>query len=567
MDQAIIHDQSDPKELQEAKKWEKSKRGGITTQIKTRSKVQGKESVRPTVISSALIAEYFKEYNRENKVFDKDDTPLWDFTHLSLSYKNIIDIDNLRGMEKLKKLQLDNNIIYKIQNLEHLVNLEWLDLSFNQIEKIEGLGTLTKLTDLSLYNNHIEEVSGLNKLLELNVLSLGENRIKSYENVVTYLREIPNKLEVLTLEGNPCIKKDNKEEYQLYVYAYLEKLQYLDYHIIKQESRTAALEKHREDIDERDNQKEADKNVVATPSMMSKERRVQLIEAHILVANDIFKRNLSEDEIMQKFVIFPNYQDIMQHTDDEIRDRIEGFTEVMLKNHTDKKEKIIYWTEILKDGEREAEKKSITLIDEFKVKHTEYYRTINWNDPTDEELDKYEAWTYQEVEALEDQLMSVEMKLVEALSLATVDFSKEIEAINNQMISESSKFTKGVQEDVDKFIAELRDHAYKLHEDLNREDDNASLHNWGDDNELLQLIYDKDILTQYFEQCKETQENKISEKDNIIRSDINNDWKTTKEKLLEEQHDRNRNIILEIIQLSKDKKKDARDLVEEKKDA
>jgi len=30
--------------------------------------------------------------------------PLWELTHLSLSYKNIIDIDNLQGMDKLQKL-------------------------------------------------------------------------------------------------------------------------------------------------------------------------------------------------------------------------------------------------------------------------------------------------------------------------------------------------------------------------------------------------------------------------------------------------------------------------------
>ena len=565
MDQAIVHDASDTKEDQANKKWEKSKRSEITTQIKTRSKVQGKESVRPTVISSSLIAQYIRDYNRENKIFDKDDMALWDLAHLSLSYQNIIDIDNLRGMEKLKKLQLDNNIIYKIQNLGHLTNLEWLDLSFNQIEKIEGLDSLVKLTDLSLYNNHIVEVSGLGKLLELNVLSLGENRIKSYENVVTYLRDIPNKLEVLTLEGNPCIKKDNKEEYQLYVYAYLEKLQYLDYHIIKQENRNTALEKHREDIDERDNQKEADKNVVATPSMMSKERRAQLEEAHILCANDIFKRNLQEDEIIQKFVILPNYQDIMQHAEDEIRDKIEVFIEIMLKLHANSQSTIKYWIEILRDRERDAEVKSIKLIDDFKASYNEKHKSINWRDPTDEELDELEEWTHKEVDRLEEELMSVEMKTVEAFNIATSDFSKEVEAINNEMISESSKFTNNVQEDVDKFIAELREHAYKLNEDLNREDDNANISQW-DDQDLLQLLYDKETLTQYFEQSKETQENKISEKDNIIRSDINNDWKKTKEDLLEEQHDRNRNIIQEIIKLAKDKKSEVTRVVNDAKD-
>jgi hypothetical protein len=270
------------------------------------------------------------------------------------------------------------------------------------------------------------EVSGLGKLLELNVLSLGENRIKSYENVVTYLRDIPNKLEVLTLEGNPCIKKDNKEEYQLYVYAYLEKLQYLDYHIIKQENRNTALEKHREDIDERDNQKEADKNVVATPSMMSKERRAQLEEAHILCANDIFKRNLQEDEIIQKFVILPNYQDIMQHAEDEIRDKIEVFIEIMLKLHANSQSTIKYWIEILRDRERDAEVKSIKLIDDFKASYNEKHKSINWRDPTDEELDELEEWTHKEVDRLEEELMSVEMKTVEAFNIATSDFSKEV---------------------------------------------------------------------------------------------------------------------------------------------
>ena len=54
------------------------------------------------------------QYNRDNKIFDKNDEPLWNLNHLALSYKNIIEIDNLKGFEKLEKLQLDNNIICKI---------------------------------------------------------------------------------------------------------------------------------------------------------------------------------------------------------------------------------------------------------------------------------------------------------------------------------------------------------------------------------------------------------------------------------------------------------------------
>jgi len=51
------------------------------------------------------------EYNRENKIFDDDDRQIWELTHVSLSFKNIVEIDNLFGMEELTKLQLDNNII------------------------------------------------------------------------------------------------------------------------------------------------------------------------------------------------------------------------------------------------------------------------------------------------------------------------------------------------------------------------------------------------------------------------------------------------------------------------
>jgi Leucine-rich repeat (LRR) protein len=119
---------------------------------------------------------------------------------------DIVEIDNLRGMEKLTKLQLDNNIITKIQGLDALVNLKWLDLSFNLITKIEGLDKCTKLTDLSLFKNHIETLSGLENLKELNVLSIGSNKIINLEDTIDYLRKLKNKLEVLRISDNSFLK-------------------------------------------------------------------------------------------------------------------------------------------------------------------------------------------------------------------------------------------------------------------------------------------------------------------------------------------------------------------------
>ena len=118
----------------------------ISTKLKIKQKIEKeKETVKPTVINDTLIQEYLITYNKENRIFDDDDMPLWELTHLSLSYKNIIHIANLNGLEKLEKLQLDNNIIYEIRNMDMLVNLKWLDLSFNLIKKVEGLDKLTKL--------------------------------------------------------------------------------------------------------------------------------------------------------------------------------------------------------------------------------------------------------------------------------------------------------------------------------------------------------------------------------------------------------------------------------------
>ena len=217
----------------------------IADNLKNKAKTEkNKESVKPTVINDDLIRKYLIEYNKENQIFDMNDEPLWNLDHLALSYKNIIEIDNLMGLDKLTTLQLDNNIICKIHNIEHLVNLQWLDLSFNLISKIEGLDTLSNLTDLSLYNNKIQELEGLDKLNKLNVLSVGENLLKSHEKAITYLVGLNNNLEVLKLAGNRWNKVGtaSEDDYKLYAIEMLKKplLKYLDYQLISSDQRNDA---------------------------------------------------------------------------------------------------------------------------------------------------------------------------------------------------------------------------------------------------------------------------------------------------------------------------------------
>jgi len=61
----------------------------IREKLKSKSKIeQDAEAVKPTVINDTLIREYIKEYNRENKIFDEDDKPIWEMENLTLSFKS-----------------------------------------------------------------------------------------------------------------------------------------------------------------------------------------------------------------------------------------------------------------------------------------------------------------------------------------------------------------------------------------------------------------------------------------------------------------------------------------------
>lgn len=225
----------------------------ISKRLKATAKIEKeKQSVKPTVINDTLIRGYLVEYNKQNKIFEKNDDPLWNLTHLALSFKNIIEIDNLKGLEKLQKLQLDNNIICKIQKLDHLVNLTWLDLSFNLIETIEGLDKLTKITDLSLYSNRIKKLSGLENLEQLNVLSFGKNLITTFmddDGCITYLRTLKNKLQVLKMAENPINRSGTTEsDYKLYAIEALKNLKYVDYEVITEHQREAAKTKYSDEL-------------------------------------------------------------------------------------------------------------------------------------------------------------------------------------------------------------------------------------------------------------------------------------------------------------------------------
>lgn len=105
----------------------------------------------------------------------------------------------------------------------------------------------------------------------------------------------------------------------------------------------------------------------------------------------------------------------------------------------------------------------------------------------------------------------------------------------NNFYSELKKYATGEQE---KFEAEYTQF----------QDKSEMFQEIKDDDELLELMLDKDNLVQHLDTSKENVGQKVEEKDNEIFKAIQDDWKNTESRIQEEQHRRNRNVVQEIIE-------------------
>ncbi|MCL1998465.1 MAG: Ltp family lipoprotein [Turicibacter sp.] len=100
-------------------------------------------------------------------------------TQLSLPFRNISDIEQLRYMTNLTELDLSDNNITDISPLAGLTNLRNLQLSFNPISEITALSGLTNLTRLGLNSNPIFDIAPLAGLTNLTILDLFETNVSN----------------------------------------------------------------------------------------------------------------------------------------------------------------------------------------------------------------------------------------------------------------------------------------------------------------------------------------------------------------------------------------------------
>ncbi|XP_014816485.1 PREDICTED: leucine-rich repeat and guanylate kinase domain-containing protein [Calidris pugnax] len=119
---------------------------------------------------------------------------------LELSYNKINDLSCISHMPYLLELNASNNELTTYFAFKPPKNLKEVDFSYNQIPKMQDLSAYHALTKLLLDYNNIEEIRGLEKCHSLTHLSLAHNRLIA----ISGLKNLP--IKILNLSSNQIEK-------------------------------------------------------------------------------------------------------------------------------------------------------------------------------------------------------------------------------------------------------------------------------------------------------------------------------------------------------------------------
>lgn len=104
-------------------------------------------------------------------------------TRLNLSWNDLSDISALSGLTDLTSLGVWGNRISSIQAVSGLQKLIYLDFSDNDVTDISPLSGLSELQQLWMYRNQVTDISPVTSLGKLHVLMVRDNPIQNPESV------------------------------------------------------------------------------------------------------------------------------------------------------------------------------------------------------------------------------------------------------------------------------------------------------------------------------------------------------------------------------------------------
>lgn len=458
-------------------------------------------------------------------------------TELQLSFKSILQIDNLWPLENLTKLQLDNNVIEKIEGLESLVHLVWLDLSFNNIEVIEGLDTLVKLQDLSLYSNRISKIEHMDTLQELQIFSIGKNNLTILEDVV-YLRRL-KALRTLNLSGNPFC---NKEHYTLFVVAHLPSLVYLDFKLVRDSTREAAALKY-EDLTKPLEQEEA----LALALQETKQAKQKELEYHqtafveYLNGSLLFDSLYAEDTEAAKLASLPGVGDLLQAYKKEFVSVSGNLYNYGLEEYEKREAEVSKFYKRLHEILTVNQQESKRIISEFENRNQRRLDEI-YHARSGDIAESKRAQGKEDILQLWDALMTLEALVSNDLEELLQDFKRSIDVIASTFIENIQGMLSQCRDLENQHHEKLMEMAIAILEKLDKDELQEDL-----PDDVRGLLMDKNTIVNAINMSHSIRLRKIDKRESDMLCNTYQ-WQTSvTEKAFQTESDRNRACIEKII--------------------
>ncbi|XP_009284731.1 dynein regulatory complex subunit 3 [Aptenodytes patagonicus] len=497
-------------------------------------------SIEPNVIDDEMVQKAVEEQCPEDvrKLAKREGVNFKDVTELQLSFRNILQIDNLWQFENLTKLQLDNNIIEKIEALESLVHLEWLDLSFNNIEVIEGLDTLVKLQDLSLYNNRISKIEHMDTLQELQIFSIGKNNLTTLEDVI-YLRRFKN-LRTLNLAGNPLC---DDEQYTLFVVAHFPDLVYLDFKLVSDTTREVAVLKY-QDLTEPLECEEAR----ALAQLEEEQAKQKELEYHktafveYLNGSFLFDSMYAGDTEAAKLAYLPGAGDLLQAYRKEFVSVCENLFNYGLKEYEKREAEVSDFYESLHEALTANQQEGRKIILDFENRNQRRLDEIH-NARSYDIAESKRAKYKEDILQLSEALMTLEMLIADQLEELIKDFKRNIAVIASTFI-----------ENVKGMMTQCRDLENRYHEkllEISITTLEKSVKNELDEDlpaDVRMLLVDKNTIVNAVNVSHGIRLLKIDKRESDILSNTYRWQASVTEKAFQNEIDRNRDRVKEIVQ-------------------
>ncbi|XP_063270518.1 dynein regulatory complex subunit 3 [Prinia subflava] len=501
-------------------------------------------NVEPTIIDDEMVQKAIEEKCPEDlgDLARRENINLKVVTELQLSFKSILQIDNLWPLENLTKLQLDNNFIEKIEGLKSLVHLVWLDLSFNNIEVIEGLDTLVKLQDLSLYSNRISKIEHLDMLQELQIFSIGKNNLTILEDVVC-LRRLKN-LRTLNLSGNPFC---STEHYRLFVVAHLPSLVYLDFKLVRHSTRHAAAVKY-QDLTEPLEQEEA--QVLAVQER--EEAKQKELEYHqtafveYLNGSLLFDSLYAEDREAAKLASVPGVGDLLEAYKKEFVLLSENLFNYGLEEYEKREAEVSKFYKRLHEILTVNQQESKRIISDFESRNQRRLDEL-YQAGSGDIAECKRAQGKEDIQQLWDALMTLEALVSNDLEELLQDFKRSIDVI-------ASTFIETIQGMFSQCRALENEHHEKLMEivistmkKLEEEEESEEESEDGLPDEVRKLLSDKTTIVNAVDESHCTRLRRIDKRESDMLCNIYQWQISVTQKAFQSESDRNRACIAKIM--------------------